>query len=76
MVRADWTPVQLRETEGESLVGWTFPDGKKYMAEECANLLNPTQPRMVAEEACSGLEAPVGSHLHKDDVSPAPLHGW
>lgn len=51
MVTADWTPMQLWETEGESLVGWKFLEGKKYMAEECANLLNPTQPLMVAEVA-------------------------
>lgn len=43
--------MQLQETEGESLVGWKFLEGKKYMAKECADSLNPTQPRMVAEVA-------------------------
>lgn len=29
------TPVQSQETEGESLVGWRFLEGKKYTAKEC-----------------------------------------
>lgn len=42
------TPVQSQETEGESLVGWRFLEGKKYKAKECAGSVNSTQPRMGA----------------------------